>query len=85
MNNEAIEQFKKHGDKASYHYADDSCREWGLADKEKANAIAVFDSNPSEQEEMRRVARGFLWGYELTQLRPISTPPEIPPVQSEEK
>jgi len=71
MNNEAIEQFKKHGNQASYHYADDSCREWRQADAEKAKALAIFDANPTEHEEMRRIARGFLWGYELTQLRPI--------------
>ncbi len=72
MNSEAIEQFKKHGNQASYHYADDSCREWGLADAEKRKALAVFDANPDEREQMRAVARGFLWGHELEQLRPVT-------------
>lgn len=66
----ALEQFKQHGNQASYHYADDSCKEWRLADAEKAKALAVFDANPSDQEQMRAVARGFLWAHELTQLRP---------------
>lgn len=68
---EVLEKFKKHGDKASYHYADDSTQEWRLADAEKRKALEVFDANPSEQDQMRTISRGFLWGYELEQLRPV--------------
>lgn len=55
------ERFKELGEKASYHYADDTCKEWGLGDKAKAQALFIFDSNPKMQPELRKVATGFLW------------------------
>ena len=65
MANNIVMQFRDLGDKASYHYADDSGSEWGLADDEKRMALALFDANPELQQEMREVARGFLWSLEL--------------------
>ena len=67
---DAVEQFKTHGMSASYHYADDSGKEWNLGDAEKAKALAVFDENPDHQAEMREVAKGFLWAYDFTLKRP---------------
>lgn len=67
-NEEIIEQFNLAGRKASYHYADDSCREWGLARKREEEALAIFDAHPELQEEMREVALGFLWS--LNRWRP---------------
>jgi len=67
-----VEDFKRFGDKASFHYADDSGREWGLADTAKQEALRIFDANPDDQPEMREIAIGFLWGGEMKQLRPES-------------
>lgn len=58
---EILDEFKKHGLDASYHYADDSGSEWSLAHISKNKAIALFDSNPNQQDEMRNIATQFLW------------------------
>ena len=57
-------RFKDHGKMASFHYADDSCKEWGLGDKQKAAALKLFDDNPELQNDMRLIARGFIWSLE---------------------
>lgn len=56
-----VEQFDYIGRTASYHYADDSGREWNEGDKLKREAIELFKSNPELQTQMREVAKGFLW------------------------
>lgn len=76
-----LARFKEHGDRASYHYADDSAKEWGLANVEKRKALAIFDANKDLQPQMREIARGFLWGHELNKPRPsdlvaVVTPPQ---------
>ncbi len=54
-------EFERLGDEASFHYADDTCKEWGLGQSAEGKAIALFKANPELQDEMREVARGFLW------------------------
>lgn len=68
-------QFKKHGDSASYHYADDSGGEWGVARDRKTKALELFDSNPPLQAQMREIAKGFLWSLktERPEVQWIST------------
>jgi hypothetical protein len=62
-----LEQFKKHGDMASFHYADDSASgEWRLGHAEEQKALELFDANPELQNEMREIAKGFLWTLELS-------------------
>ena len=56
-----LEDFDYLGRTASYHYADDSCGEWKLGDIAKEAAIELFKANPDLQEEMREIAKGFLW------------------------
>jgi hypothetical protein len=68
-NDQIIAAFKKAGDKASYHYADDSAREWPEADKAKAEALAIFDAHPELHGLFRQTARGFLWT--LNHERPV--------------
>lgn len=60
-----LAEFKKHGNKASYHYADDSCKEWGLGDSERSKALKLFNDNPELQSEMRTIAKDFLWTLKL--------------------
>lgn len=66
-----VENFIKHGDKASYHYADDSAGEWGLGNNERDLALEIFD-NASDPERvlMRQAAQKFLWAYDFNKLRP---------------
>ena len=54
-------KFKRHSSRASYHYADDTCKEWGLAKQDKDDALKIFDANPEMQEEMRDIAKDELW------------------------
>ena len=56
-----LEEFEHLGISASFHFADDSCKEWGTARKQEAKAIALFRDNPELQDEMREIAKGFLW------------------------
>lgn len=67
---EVIEIFKTLGDKASYHYADDSTMEWGQAREFKQLALNLFDACPEYHNEMREIANGFLWS--LKNERPTS-------------
>ena len=59
-----IEQFEFYGLTASFHYADDTTEEWRFGDKEKRAALRLFDDNPDLQDEMRVIAKGFLWSLE---------------------
>ena len=60
-----VTEFREAGNLASYHYADDSCKEWRLGDEAKRKALALFDSHPELQAEMREQARGFLWSLSM--------------------
>ena len=41
---ERIEQFKKHCERASYHHADDSGKEWGLGAVQQKKAQDIYDN-----------------------------------------
>lgn len=66
-----IAEFERLGNKASYHFADDSTGEWDLAYKAKRQALELFDANPDLQDQMRETAKGFLWP--LNHDRPVSS------------
>jgi len=67
--NDTLIKFKRHASRASYHYADDSCKEWGLVKQDKDVALKLFDDNPAMQDEMREMAAGELWS--LNSERPL--------------
>ena len=56
-----LEDFKRLGDKASFHFADDSTKEWGLAKVSERSATDLFDAHPELQDEMKEIAKRFLW------------------------
>ena len=56
-----LANFKRLGDKASFHYADESCKEWDLAADAKSKALKIYDENPDLEDEFREIAKGFLW------------------------
>ena len=64
--NEALKQFIKLGKDASYHYADDSGKEWGLANGCVRQAMELYKANPELRALMREEARGFLWASDFT-------------------
>lgn len=67
--NDTLIKFKRHASRASYHYADDSGKEWGLAKQDKDAALELFDANPDMQDEMRSMAKSELWS--LNSERPL--------------
>lgn len=56
-----LEDFEKLGKQASYHYADDSGKEWRDGDEFRAKAYALYQSYPDFQPQMREIAKKFLW------------------------
>ena len=60
-----LEEFKKLGQKASFHYADDTTKEWSLGDTAKRETLKLFDSYPELQDQMRVIAKDFLWSLTL--------------------
>lgn len=72
MNELILIKFKRHASSASFHYADDSCKEWGLAKQDKNDALKIFDENPELQNEMREIAKDELWS--LSNERPLNEP-----------
>ena len=64
-----VDVFRYVGDKASYHYADETTKEWGLARKMEKIALMIFDACPEHRATMREVAKGFLWS--LKTQRPL--------------
>jgi hypothetical protein len=60
--NTVLERFKDLGISASYHYADDTgSGEWRLGSTLEAKARILFDENPELRDEMRVIAKGFIW------------------------
>lgn len=62
--NDVLTEFKRLGAKASFHYADDSCKEWDLAYGAEREALRLYDEHPELEDEMREIAGGFLWSLE---------------------
>ena len=48
-----LERFNKLARKASFHYADDSCKEWHLASDAKQEALKIFDESPNLHQTIR--------------------------------
>ncbi len=60
-----LEEFKTLGMKASFHYADDTASgEWRLGVFEESAAVQLFDDHPNLQNQMREIAKGFLWSLD---------------------
>ena len=62
---DTLERFKELGEKASYHYADDSGKEWSLGNKAKLECLEIYDANPDLHNTMRAIAKGFLWSLKF--------------------
>lgn len=59
--NDILEKFKHHATKASYHYADDSGKEWKMADKERNKAKEIYNAYPELHTDMRLIMNDQLW------------------------
>jgi len=63
-----LEEFKKHASAASFHYADDSGKEWGSARKRKDQAMQLYRDNPELRADMREIGKKQLWAYDFKNL-----------------
>jgi hypothetical protein len=58
-----LEEFKQAAGNASYHYADDTCREWDLAEKYEHQCRRIFEeADEALKAEIRKVAGSYLIG-----------------------
>lgn len=62
MTENPIEEFKKYANAASFHYADDSCKEWDEASRCENKAMQIYYANPEHQKEMASIGKSQLWG-----------------------
>ena len=58
---EILEEFKTYGMDASYHYADDSGKEWHLAYPLVDKCMKLVKEHPELHEEMREIAKRFIF------------------------
>lgn len=59
-----LREFKDYGQIASYHFADDTGREWSHAHSLKNRALELYKENPNLQDAMREISKNFLWGID---------------------
>jgi hypothetical protein len=59
--NDILNTFNDKGRQASFHYADDSGKEWGHAKRLETDCRRLFAEHPELQDEMTKIAKGFLW------------------------
>jgi hypothetical protein len=69
-NNQTMNEFYELGMRASYHFADDSGKEWPQAQMAQNQALKLYKENPHLQERMQLLAKGFLWNLERSTETP---------------
>ena len=60
-----LRAFESHANSASFHYADDSGKEWGSARSRKRQAMALYESHPDLREHMRPIGERQLWALDF--------------------
>jgi hypothetical protein len=65
---EILKEFTDLGMSASFHYADDSGKEWTLANDQKRKAEQLYIQNPDLRPRMEEIAFGFLWSLDTARL-----------------
>ena len=61
---EIINEFAHEGMTASYHYADDTGKEWKYGDACKERALALAKAHPELLSRFREISKKFLWAME---------------------
>lgn len=62
MSENPVEEFRKYANAASFHYADDTCKEWDEASRFENRAMQIYHENPDHHEEMNKIGKSQLWG-----------------------
>ena len=70
MKDDIIKQFVNHASNASYHFADDSTKEWQDGYREQQKALEIFDAHPELEQELRQACKEQIWS--LNQYRPTN-------------
>lgn len=60
-----IEQFEKHANAATYHFADDGGSEWKLADQNIMQAKQIYNTFTELQPQFDEIMVGQLWSIKL--------------------
>lgn len=60
---EWVSEFLHEGMTASYHYADDSGKEWPLGTLHRDRALAVYEKRPDLESRLLEVGKKFLWSF----------------------
>ena len=58
---EILEEFKTYGMDASYHYADDTGKEWKFAYPLVDKCLKLVKEHPELHEEMKEIAKHFIF------------------------
>ena len=58
-----LQAFEKAGKEASFHYADDSGKEWHLGAIERDKALKLWRENKHLTEKMLEIGGSFLWSF----------------------
>lgn len=59
-----LKEFEQLGNRASFHFAG-PLDEQQLGYSCQVKALKIFDENSELQEDMRKIAKGFLWSLDL--------------------
>lgn len=61
-----LEEFERLGMKASYHFADDTCKEWDQGNAAKQAAMKLYYAGTEEEKvQMLLVSKKFLWSLKM--------------------
>ena len=60
---EVVSKFRELANTASYHFADDSGREWQSGYAAQRQAEELFAQYPEFQEDLRQAAKSYLWSF----------------------
>ena len=61
-----LDEFKKKASSASYHYADDSCKEWGQAKSCVRICRDILKNYPEYRADLIKIANKQLCALEIT-------------------
>lgn len=59
--NDLVEKFKTLAGQASFHYADDSCKEWGQARECEYECRYLWERHPELRKEFEKIMAKQLW------------------------
>ena len=67
---DVIKEFQRLANSASFHYADDSGREWPLGKADENEAMRLYHGYPHLQSEMDCIGNMQLWNFKKRANKP---------------